>query len=118
MWTHFTSQCHGDIQVGLYCSIYIIQLPLQDHGIPIEAMSVDLSTEENLQRLVEIGEMLLHKPVRKNDRMSDGIEPDPKDSAVITYADLLTRFAKLLSDERKFRLQNMELDAVHVTHEA
>jgi hypothetical protein len=91
---------------------------LQDHGIPIEAMSVDLSTEENLQRLVEIGEMLLHKPVRKNDRMSDGIESDPKDSAVITYADLLTRFAKLLSDERKFRLQNMELDAVHVTHEA
>jgi hypothetical protein len=103
-------------ELFLYVKSYIIHLSLQEHGIPIEAMSVDLSTEENLQRLVEIGEELLHKPVSKND--SDGIEPDPEDSAVITYTDLLTRFAKLLSDERKLRLQNMELDAGHVTHEA
>jgi hypothetical protein len=37
----------------------------------------------------------------------------PKDSRNLTYAAMLTRFAKLLSDEMKLRLQNMELDAGH-----
>ncbi|GJN35173.1 hypothetical protein PR202_gb23932 [Eleusine coracana subsp. coracana] len=93
-------------------------LRVQDHGIPIEAMSPDLSTEENLGRLVEIGEKLLHKPLSKDDHMNNYIEPVPKDNETITYADLFTKFAKVLSDERKLRLQNMGLDAGHSTQEA
>ncbi|XP_062228516.1 patatin-like protein 1 isoform X2 [Phragmites australis] len=91
-------------------------LRIQDHNIPIEAVPVDLSTEKNLQGLVKIGEKLLHKPLSKDDCMINYIEPMPKACDTLTNADVLTRFAKLLSDERKLRLQNMELDASHSTH--
>lgn len=83
---------------------------LQDRNIPIGAVPADLSTEKNLQGLVKIGENLLHKPLSKDDYKINYIETVPKDSRALTYAGMLTQFAKLLSDERKLRLQNMELD--------
>lgn len=85
---------------------------LQDRNIPI-AVPADLSMEKNLQGLVKIGENLLHKPLSKDYYNISYIEPVPKDSCTLTYAGMLTRFAKLLSDERKLRLRNMELDASH-----
>lgn len=86
---------------------------LQDRNIPIGAVPADLSTEKNLQGLVKIGENLLHKPLSKDDCKINCIEPVLKDSRTLTYAGMLTRFAKLLSDERKLRLQNIGLDASH-----
>jgi hypothetical protein len=83
---------------------------LQEHNIPIAAVSADLSTEKNLQGLIKIGENLLHKPLSKDDCNNSYIEPMLKDGHTLTYADMLTKFAKLLSDERKLRLQNIELD--------
>jgi len=81
-------------------------------------VSADLATENNLQGLVKIGENLLHSPLSKDDCKINHVEPMPKDSCTLTYADLVTRFAKLLSDERKLRLQNIELDArVLANHE-
>ncbi|KAJ1286647.1 hypothetical protein BS78_03G368300 [Paspalum vaginatum] len=87
-------------------------LRIQDHNIPISAVSADLSTEKNLQGLVKIGENLLHKPLSKDDCKINYIDP-VQNGGHITYAGMLTRFAKLLSDERKLRLQNMQLDAGH-----
>ncbi|KAL6616542.1 hypothetical protein ACP70R_038812 [Stipagrostis hirtigluma subsp. patula] len=92
-------------------------LRIQDHNIPIEDLSTDLSTEKNLKRLVKIGENILHRPLSKKDCMVNYIEAMPKDREIFTYADLLTRFAKLLSDERKLRLQNLELDAGQSTQD-
>lgn len=86
---------------------------LQDHNIPIGAVPVDLSTEKNLQGLVKIGENLLHKPLSKDDYKINYMEPMLKDRHTLTYAGILSRFAKLLSDERKLRFQNLEQDANH-----
>lgn len=83
---------------------------MQDHNIPIASVSADLSSENNLQGLVKIGENLLQKPLNKDDYEINGI---PVDNHSLTYADMLTRFAKLLSDERNLRLQNIELDGSH-----
>ncbi|WVZ67822.1 hypothetical protein U9M48_016851, partial [Paspalum notatum var. saurae] len=85
-------------------------LRIQDHNIPISAVSADLSTEKNLQGLVQIGENLLHRPLSKDDCKINYIDP-VHNGGHITYAGMLTRFAKLLSDERKLRIQNMQLDA-------
>ncbi|CAL4953221.1 unnamed protein product [Urochloa decumbens] len=83
------------------------------HNIPIAAVSADLSTEKNLQGLVKIGENLIHKPLSKDDCKNNYIEPMLKDRRTLTYADMLTQFAKLLSDERRLRLQNIELETGH-----
>ncbi|KAL6840343.1 hypothetical protein ACP4OV_030153 [Aristida adscensionis] len=99
----------ADLFEAIGCSDQLLRI--QDHNIPIAAVSTDLSTEKNLQGLVSIAENLLHKPLAKEHLMIDSDELKPKESETITYADMLTRFAKLLSDERKLRLQNMDLDA-------
>ncbi|CAL4959965.1 unnamed protein product [Urochloa decumbens] len=88
-------------------------LRIQHHNIPIAAVSADLSTEKNLQCLIKIGENLMHKPLSKDDCKNNYIEPMLKDRRTLTYADMLTQFAKLLSDERRLRLQNIELDTGH-----
>ena len=89
---------------------------MQDHNIPIASVSADLATENNLQGLVKIGENLLQRPLSKDDCKINHGRANAK--STLTYADLLTRFAKLLSDERKLRLQNIELDArVLANHE-
>lgn len=87
---------------------------MQDRNIPIAAVAADLSTEKNLRGLVKIAENLLHKPLVGEDdyKTDDCVETTPKDGrALLTYAAMLARFAKLLSDERKLRLHNMGLYA-------
>ncbi|EES01907.1 patatin-like protein 3 isoform X1 [Sorghum bicolor] len=98
----------ADLFKAIGCSDQLLRI--QDRNIPIGAVPADLSTEKNLQGLVKIGENLLHKPLSKDDYKINYIETVPKDSRALTYAGMLTQFAKLLSDERKLRLQNMELD--------
>ena len=63
--------------------------------------SVDFATKENLQRLAEIGTQLLEKPVSRVN-LETGRYEEIKDEG--TNAQALTRLAKLLSEERKFRL--------------
>ena len=80
------------------------------------SVSADLAMEKNLQGLVKIVENLLQRPLSKDDCKINHGRANAK--STLTYADLLTRFAKLLSDERKLTLQNIELDArVLVNHE-
>ena len=62
--------------------------------------SVDVATAENLQRLVEIGKKLLEKPVSRVCLETGKCEPIPGED---TNAEALTKFAKLLSEERKLR---------------
>ena len=61
---------------------------------------MDLATKENLERLVEIGTKLLEKPVSRVNLETGRFENVEADG---TNAEALTRFAKLLSEERKFR---------------
>ena len=62
--------------------------------------SVDLATKENLQRLVEIGNKLLEKPVSRTNLVTGRCETFEADG---TNAEALTRYAKLLSEEKKLR---------------
>lgn len=68
-----------------------------------EASSLDVSTTRNMQTLVEIGENLLKKPVSRVDLETGRPEPVQGEG---TNGHALARFAKLLSDERKFRHSN------------
>ncbi|KAF8755836.1 hypothetical protein HU200_011309 [Digitaria exilis] len=109
MFLHASSDMTDSHVANLFkeigCSDQLLRI--QDHNIPIAAVSADLSTEKNLQGLIKIGENLLHKPLSKDDYEISHMESMPKDNQhTLTYADMLTQFAKLLSDERKLRLQN------------
>ncbi|ONM35567.1 Patatin-like protein 2 [Zea mays] len=98
----------ADLFKAIGCSDQLL-LRVQDRNIPIAAVAADLSTEKNLRGLVKIAENLLHKPLGEDDyKTDDRVETTPRDGrAILTYAGMLARFAKLLSDERKLRLQNM-----------
>jgi len=83
------------------------------NNIPIVSVSADLAMKKNLQGLVKIVENLLQRPRSKDDCKINHGRANAKSTA-----DLLTWFAKLLSDERKLTLQNIELDArVLANHE-
>lgn len=78
-------------------------LRIQDGNLTGDATSVDIATTKNMETLVEIGNKLLEKPVSRVNLDTGLFE------AVVgegTNSDALTRFAKLLSDERKIRLAN------------
>ncbi|KAL1822123.1 hypothetical protein ACET3Z_008901 [Daucus carota] len=62
--------------------------------------SVDTSTKENLKRLVGIGQNLLKKPVSRIN-LHNGAHEEVENGG--TNEEELTRFAKLLSEERRFR---------------
>ncbi|GMN26342.1 hypothetical protein TIFTF001_043986 [Ficus carica] len=62
--------------------------------------SVDITTAEDLQRLVEIGKNLLEKPVSRVNLETGRFETIEGEG---TNAEALTQFAKLLSQERKLR---------------
>ncbi|CAK9176972.1 unnamed protein product, partial [Ilex paraguariensis] len=66
--------------------------------------TVDVATKENLDKLVEIGERLLKKPVSRVN-LKTGLAELVKNGG--TNEDALKRFAKLLSDERKLRQQKL-----------
>ncbi|WVZ69495.1 hypothetical protein U9M48_018270 [Paspalum notatum var. saurae] len=78
-------------------------LRIQDDELKGETSSVDVSTEENLNHLVDVGQALLKKPVCKVNVETGKNEPDGKGG---TNEEELTRFAKMLVHERRARLQN------------
>jgi hypothetical protein len=64
-----------------------------------------VSTEENLNRLVDVGRGLLKKPACKVNIETGKNEPDGKRG---TNEDELVRFAKMLVRERRARIQKKE----------
>lgn len=75
----------------------------QDETLTGDASSVDVATSKNLQALVEIGNKLLKKPVSRVNLENGRYEVVQGEG---TNEEALTRFAKLLSDERKLRQTN------------
>lgn len=75
-------------------------LRIQDNTLTGDASSVDVATEENLKRLVQIGEELLTKPVSRVD-LDTGIFVAIENGG--TNAEALNCFAQMLSDEKKLR---------------
>ncbi|XP_059065915.1 patatin-like protein 2 [Cryptomeria japonica] len=76
-------------------------LRVQESELTGEAASVDISTEQNLKKLEDIGLQLLHKPVSRVDLETGLFKPVSNEG---TNSDALIRFAKKLSDERKLRM--------------
>ncbi|KAJ0981587.1 hypothetical protein J5N97_009842 [Dioscorea zingiberensis] len=81
-------------------------LRIQDDSLTGNTSSVDISTKENLESLIQIGNHLLEKPVsRVNLETGEFVSVNGEG----TNAEALTRFAELLSKERRCR-QGMILD--------
>ncbi|XP_023908425.1 patatin-like protein 2 [Quercus suber] len=76
-------------------------LRIQDDSLTGDASSVDVATTENLQSLVEIGKKLLKKPVSRVNLDTGKFEEIEGEG---TNEEVLANFAKLLVEERKFRL--------------
>ncbi|TVU05539.1 hypothetical protein EJB05_48705, partial [Eragrostis curvula] len=77
-------------------------LRIQDDELKGDTASVDVSTKDNLNRLVEAGRGLLKKPVCKVNLETGKNEPDPSRG---TNEEELIHFARKLSNERRARLQ-------------
>ncbi|XWS25651.1 hypothetical protein CRYUN_Cryun27aG0086200 [Craigia yunnanensis] len=75
-------------------------LRIQDDKLTGEISSVDVSTKENLNNLAKIAENLLNKPVSRVNFETGNYEPSGE---VETNAQALTRYAKLLSQEKACR---------------
>ncbi|PHT25846.1 Patatin-like protein 3 [Capsicum baccatum] len=75
-------------------------LRIQEDKLNGTEASVDVSTKENLERLVEIGENLLKKPLSRVNLETGLSEPIPDGG---TNEKALKRFATLLANERKLR---------------
>ena len=69
------------------------------------AASMDNSSNENLLKLVQIGNDLLKKPVSRVNLENGNIEPLLNGGS---NEEELFRFAKILSDERRMRLMKMQ----------
>ncbi|XP_006660213.2 patatin-like protein 2 [Oryza brachyantha] len=76
-------------------------LRIQDDELTGDAASVDVSTPENLRRLVDVGRALLKKPACKVNVETGRNEPDMDRG---TNEEELKHFAEMLSEERKARL--------------
>ncbi|KAJ0984740.1 hypothetical protein J5N97_003096 [Dioscorea zingiberensis] len=74
-------------------------LRIQDDTLCGTISSVDVSTKQNLEGLVKIGENLLKKPVTKVNLETGVCEPMGEE----TNEQALIRFAKILSHERRLR---------------
>ncbi|KAK7383112.1 hypothetical protein VNO78_28781 [Psophocarpus tetragonolobus] len=75
-------------------------LRIQDDTLTGTESSVDIATKENLEKLCEIGENLLKKPVSRVNLENGLFEPLKNGE---TNQDALKRFAKILSQERRLR---------------
>ncbi|CAN7082458.1 hypothetical protein Bca4012_081037 [Brassica carinata] len=75
-------------------------LRIDDDTLKGDLTSVDLSTEENMEGLVQVGEALLKKNVSRVNLETGHYEPI---SDHVTNEEALKRFAKVLSEERKLR---------------
>ncbi|XP_050231201.1 patatin-like protein 2 [Mercurialis annua] len=74
-------------------------LRIQDSTLNKKTASVDVATKENLDDLVKVGEALLKKAVSREIFDFGTFEPCKKE----TNEEALSRFAKLLSQERRLR---------------
>ncbi|URE20743.1 Patatin group A-3 [Musa troglodytarum] len=72
----------------------------QDDTLVGDAASVDISTRENLEKLVQMGNELLKKPVSRANLENGTFEPCEAEE---TNGAALSRFARRLSRERKLR---------------
>ncbi|KAK9136062.1 hypothetical protein Syun_015392 [Stephania yunnanensis] len=75
-------------------------LRIQDDTLTGKVASTDVATKENLQNLMEVGKVLLKKPMSRMNFATGVYEPVKNGG---TNEDALKRFAKLLSEERKRR---------------
>ncbi|WJX35339.1 hypothetical protein P8452_23346 [Trifolium repens] len=75
-------------------------LRIQDDTLTGTSSSVDIATKDNLEKLCQIGDKLLKKPVSKVNLETGVFEPIEKGE---TNEDALKRFAKILSQERRLR---------------
>ncbi|KAJ1397412.1 Patatin-like phospholipase domain [Sesbania bispinosa] len=75
-------------------------LRIQDDTLTGTDSSVDIATKENLEKLGQIGERLLKKPISKVNLETGLFEPIQNGE---TNEDALRRFAKILSEEKRFR---------------
>ncbi|XP_075483226.1 patatin-like protein 2 isoform X2 [Primulina tabacum] len=75
-------------------------LRIQEDKLAGDASSLDISTIKNLQSLVQIGDSLLKKPVSRVNLETGKPEAVPGEG---TNEEALVRFAKFLSEEKKFR---------------
>ncbi|KAK1383324.1 Patatin [Heracleum sosnowskyi] len=78
-------------------------LRIQDDNLIGNTTSVDITTARNMEALADIGNKLLEKSVARVNIDTGAFEPVVGEG---TNSDALTRFAKLLSDERKIRIAN------------
>ncbi|CAL9211514.1 unnamed protein product [Musa hybrid cultivar] len=76
-------------------------LRIEDDTLTGAVSSADISTKENLDDLVTVGERLLKKPVSRVNLETGVFEPVGNGEG--TNEDALRRFARLLSDERRLR---------------
>ncbi|XVF59476.1 hypothetical protein PTKIN_Ptkin07bG0278800 [Pterospermum kingtungense] len=84
---------------SLYCKENYLRI--QDDALTGDASSVDVATEANLKKLVEIGTELLKKRVSRVNLDTGKFE---EVEGEITNEEALASFAKKLSEERKLRL--------------
>ncbi|XP_010446706.1 PREDICTED: patatin-like protein 3 [Camelina sativa] len=75
-------------------------LRIDDYTLKGDLGSVDISTENNMEGLVEVGEALLKKRVSRVNLETGRYQPISKN---VTNEEALKRFAKILSEERKLR---------------
>ncbi|KAL6273758.1 hypothetical protein ACE6H2_024450 [Prunus campanulata] len=73
-------------------------LRIQDDLLSGEEATVDIATDKNLKRLLEIGKSLLKKPVSRVHLDTGRYE---KSEGEVTYEEALIDFAKRLSDQKK-----------------
>ncbi|CAL5013012.1 unnamed protein product [Urochloa decumbens] len=102
------SQASADL-VDIHTSVFFQALHsddrylrIQDDELTGDTSSVDVSTKENLNRLVNVGMGLLKKPVCKVNVETGRNEPDGRRG---TNEEELIRFAHMLVEERRARLQ-------------
>uniref|UniRef100_A0A0E0LVX9 Patatin n=1 Tax=Oryza punctata TaxID=4537 RepID=A0A0E0LVX9_ORYPU len=88
---------------ALHCEKHYLRI--QDDELMGDTASVDVSTPENLQRLVGVGKALLKRQACKVNLDTGKNEPDMNRR---TNEEELVRFAEMLSQERKARLQKMQ----------
>ncbi|CAH8345002.1 unnamed protein product [Eruca vesicaria subsp. sativa] len=75
-------------------------LRIDDDTLKGDIGSVDISTEKNMEGLVEVGKALLKKNVSRVNLETGHYEPIPDQ---VTNEEALKRVAKILSDEKKLR---------------
>ncbi|KAL0872395.1 hypothetical protein Bca101_022100 [Brassica carinata] len=80
-------------------------LRIDDDTLEGDASSMDIATKSNLENLVVIGEKMLKNRVVHMNIDTGVYEPIPGN---VTNDQELKRFAKILSDERKLRMQSDE----------